>query len=197
MLRSITAQRPAFAQAFDSERLVLFPYGRPHADIHRGHCDGLLLRAGGDVRRFVEPPIAELDAFIRYASRMSKAFEQPPMVVLTRTNPIALTVVQARREIEAEIPELARARWFVYLSPEQDPFFLGSAQSLGSLRGPLHRAPIWYGPDAKPYMVLSSCIMDASVVLDGLEQLDDIPFPTEATGSNRRTTARFCVVAAS
>ncbi len=159
----------------NDRRAVLFPFGQPVVDKHRGACEALIIRAGGDQQRFIDPLGSDLQRFVRYVRRIPRALQPPPFVVLTRTNPLALTVVQPRRELTRAIPVLADARWLIYLAPDEDPFFLGSAEALGTLTAPLHQAPVWDGPDGYRFAVLSSCVIDPSAVDSAMRLLDEAP----------------------
>jgi hypothetical protein len=104
----------------------------------------------------------QLDRFIGQTERIRAVREgaDAAMVVLTQTSPLILAVVVTRRRIEAAIPALRGALWVVYVEPASDPFFLEAAHELGILSGPLSTAPIWYGPGAVPFLILSPEIDD-------------------------------------
>jgi hypothetical protein len=95
------------------------------------------------------------------------------MVVLTNTNPLALTVVDLRRRLEARLPSLRTARWMIYVDPESDPFFESSALRLGHLTGPMQEAPLWIGPQDSPYLVLGARVRDRRFVCQALDELDE------------------------
>ena len=137
--------------------LVLLPYGLPEIAAHREACSEILISCGGDVDRLIDQPADDLDRFGKYVARIPALREggarEPPIVMLTRTSPLPLTVVSARRTLERAVPTLARASWLLFVTNEDDPFFVDGAQRLGTLSCDLSQAPIWLGPDGMPFLV--------------------------------------------
>jgi len=164
----------ALSVAFD-RRLVLYPQGQASRAEHRARCSELVLWCGGDIGRVIDSPSASVNAFASYILRIKGIREgtEQVMVVLTSTNPLALTVVDLRRRLETQIPSLRTARWLIYLDPESDPFFEASAIRLGHLTGPLDEAPVWLGPQDSPFLVLSTRLRNRRFVCQGLEELDE------------------------
>ncbi len=135
--------------------LVLLPYGLPELAAHREACAEVLLACGGDVDRVIDQPSDDLARFGKYVSRIPALREgaPPPIVMLTRTSPLPLTVVSARRTLERAAPTLGRASWLLFVTEEDDPFFTDGARRLGLLSTELPHAPMWTGPDGMPFLV--------------------------------------------
>ncbi len=160
--------------AFD-KRLTLFPQGQPSEPDRRDRCAELALWCGGDIGRVIDDPVASLDGFGAYLERIRGLREgtEAALVVLTQTNPLALTVVDLRRRLEGRIPSLRTARWMIFLDPREDPFFATMALRLGHLTADLEEAPIWIGPQDSPFLVLSPNIHNRKLVCASLEELDE------------------------
>jgi len=92
--------------------------------------------------------------------------------LLTRTNPLALTVIDLRRRLETSVPALQRAAWNVFLDVALDPFFLPEATQLGHLADDLIEAPVWFGPEGSPYLVLATRLHDRETVELKLREFD-------------------------
>lgn len=174
--------------AFD-RRLVLYPQGQLADPVHRDKCSELTLWCGGDIGRVIDAPVTSVDAFAAYLSRIRGLQEgtEQVLVVLTRTNPLALTVVDQRRRLENRLPSLRTARWLIYLDPEADPFFVTMALRLGHLTGDLSEAPIWIGPQDSPYLVVPSFLRNRDAVCSALSELDEAIL---ATSGERMVTLR-------
>lgn len=157
------------------QRVVLFPQGQLGRDEQRDRCLQLLLWCGGDVGRVIDAPISSVDGFAEYVGRIKGIREgtEQVLVVLTRTNPLALTVVDSRRRMEGRLSALRTARWVIYVDPSQDPFFETMALRHGHLTGELREAPLWVGPQDMPFLVLSPEVRDRRRVCEGLEELDE------------------------
>ncbi|MBE7480972.1 MAG: hypothetical protein HS104_13445 [Polyangiaceae bacterium] len=138
-------------------RLTLCPQGLPAAPAAREACMAVLLRAGADAQRVIDGEGWSIERFAAHVARLKVLRGQysSPLVVLTRTNPLALAVLQTRRVLEDAVPELERAPWLVYHDPAVDPFFESAVAGLGSVEDvdwPL--APIWYAPHAQRFLIL-------------------------------------------
>lgn len=125
----------------EESRIVLFPYGQPVAQDGRDACMSLVLGAGGDLIRVYDgpwdrdPTSAEAEvSFLRCISRIQEVVSgyRPPLVILTRTNPLPLAVLAKRRRICGAIKNLNRAAWIIFADPATDPFFLRNAGELGT-----------------------------------------------------------------
>lgn len=125
-----------------------------------------LQRCGGDLDRIIDGPAASIDGFGRHVARLSivRTARELPLVVLTRTNPLAMNLVGARRALEAAVPSLARALWLVFFDPTHDPFFVDTARRLGHLDGDVGGAPLWSGPDGFRFLVLGPQVADLDVL---------------------------------
>lgn len=141
--------------------MVVYPYGLPARPEHAELCSRFIVEAGADLGRVIDGPFPSLERFIEYAKRLpalrqAAVARQRPIVVLTRTSPVAITIVSARRKVESAVAGLSGAVWAIFVDPVQDPFFFETVQSLGRLEGATEDMPIWYDDDGRPYVVVSS-----------------------------------------
>jgi hypothetical protein len=155
-------------------RLTLFPHGQVLEPDHRDRCAELALWCGADLERFIDAPVLSADAFARYVGRIAAVRRTQALVVLTKTNPLALMVVESRRRLERLLPELRMSRWMIYLDRKSDPFFMATATRLGHLTGQIDEAPIWVGPGDAPYLVLDSEMRDREFVRQAIAELDTL-----------------------
>jgi len=116
----------------ESPRLALFPDGQPESSVDREKCTALLLSCGADLQRFIDGPWSSVETMLRYLGRIDDVASgrRPPFVVLTRINPLALTVPVMRRRLCDALVNLRRALWVIYV-PDAEPFFFRNAASLG------------------------------------------------------------------
>lgn len=143
-----------------------------------------MLALGGDVRRVIDGPFVTIDRFIRYASRIPGIAEGArPIVVLTRTIPLAMAVLNARRKIELAVPALQQATWAIFVDPAEDPFFEAAAHKIGLLSDRLSDAPIWMGPGDASFLILSPQVREMSVLRQRAEELSAIPPPASSPRS--------------
>lgn len=165
--------RPPSPKRRAERRLVLFPHGQPDSLHHRSLCSEYVIRCGGDLARVIDAPSDAVDRFAAYVSRIRGLREgaEQALVVMTRTNPLALTIIDGRKRLEAVVPALRRALWVIYVDPEQDPFFLSTAERYGTLGGALDAAPIWVGPGPARFLVLSSQVRDGDLVSARADEL--------------------------
>lgn len=135
----------------EQRRMVLYPYGPPRRARHREICDELVVSLGGDVARIIDAPTVTLDRFIGYIGRIAVLREgEEAIVLLHRTNPLALAVVNARRRMEGALPKLRDSRWLLFVDLDDDPAFVESARQLGTFEtGDM--LPAWIGPEATRY----------------------------------------------
>lgn len=162
-----------------ARRIVLYPYGPPRSAEHRETCLSFMVALGGDIHRIIDGPFPTIDRFIRYASRIAAVNEgSRPLVVLTRTVPLAMAVLNARRKIETALPSLQRATWAIFVDPAEDPFFEAAAHKIGALQQGLHAAPIWQAPGGHSFLVLSPEVANASLVKQRGDELSAVDRPT-------------------
>lgn len=118
---------------------------------------GLMLRAGADAQRVIDGDGWPLERFASHIARV-KALRSPqarPLVVLTRTNPIALALLQTRRLLEEAVPELEHAPWLVFHDPGVDPFFESAVAGLGSLEDvSWPNGPVWTAPRGERFLIV-------------------------------------------
>lgn len=164
----------ALSLAFE-RRLTLFPQGQPSQGEPRDRCAQCCLWCGGDIARVLDAPIATLDVYASYLQRIKGLLDgtEPALVVLTQTNPLALTVVDVRRRLENRIPALRTSRWVIYWDPDSDPFFGTMASRSGHLTGEPDEAPLWIGPSSSPFLVLMPSLRSRDLVRAGLAKLDE------------------------
>jgi hypothetical protein len=165
--------------------LVLLPYGLPAEEAYRDLCTQFILRAGGDIDRMIDQPVNDIDRFGRYVARipvLRAGTNEVPLVLLSRTAPLPLTVFNARRTLETHVPSLHGAHWMLFVSDEDDPFFEDGARRLGSLSGDLSSCPVWSVPQG--IFLVTSPRGSPDDVAERLGQLD------AATGRSRKAAAK-------
>lgn len=155
--------------------LTLLPYGLPEREDHREICVRILLRIGGDVDRLIDQPANDLERFARYVARIPSLRDEgaveSPIVLLARTSPLPLTVLNARRVLESRVPALRGACFVLFATPDDDPFFREGAERLGVLSGELEESALWLGPDGAPYLVVTPDLTDTTLLDLRMEQL--------------------------
>jgi len=169
----VTLLRTPSAKPRTERKLVLFPHGQPESIKHRTLCSEYVLRCGGDLSRVIDAPSDSVERFASYVSRIRGLREgaEAALVVLTRTNPLALTVIDGRKRLEAAVPTLRRALWAIYIDPDEDPFFLSTAERYGTLGGAMDTAPIWVGPGPSRFLVMSSLVRQGDLITERAQEL--------------------------
>lgn len=149
-----------------SPRLVLCPQGQPQPLRLREAWTRTLQRLGGDLGRILDAPSSTVDRFGQHVARLAvlRSVREPPLVVLTQTNPVAIAVLGARRTLEATVPALAHASWILFLDTVEDPFFLETAARLGELDGTAEAVPIWTGPEQTRFLVVPAGLRDLDLL---------------------------------
>jgi hypothetical protein len=142
----------------DDRRLVIYPQGQPADVASREACAELVTHAGGDLCRTIEARSESIDAFIAYAARLKVLDVERAIVVLTRTVPLVLAVLNTRRRIEHAVPMLEQAAWLVFVDPLADREFFRTAALLGELDDEIDRAPIWSGPGGMRFLLVSPLV---------------------------------------
>lgn len=140
----------------------------------------VLLRAGADAQRVIDGEGWSLERFAGHVARLKvlRGSYSSPLVVLTRTNPLALAVLQTRRVLEDAVPELKRAPWLVYHDPAADPFFETAVAGLGSVEDvDWSMAPIWYAPHAQRFLILGphEKLLDVAAARVAALELSELP----------------------
>lgn len=155
------------------ERLALFPHGLPAVQSARDRCLELVHAAGGDLRRVIDSPSSSVTAFARFVSRARVLERLPssPLVVFTRSVPVATAVIRARRELVAFAPAVEAASYLLFHDATEAPQFFESAEALGEFDDRLSHAPIWTSPDGARWLVVSS-LTRVSSVRERLEALE-------------------------
>lgn len=136
-------------------RLVLMPHGPPRPEL-QASCLDAVRRCGGDLHRVIDAPTTSLDAFVRHVGRM-KALTTgaAPLVVLTRTSPIAFALTGTRRTLETCVPVLRSAAWLVFYDRQDDPFFEIEADSIGVLEPRTECSSLWKSPSGELYLIIA------------------------------------------
>jgi hypothetical protein len=137
-----------------SSRLVLVPQGMPVLPDDVASCVDVIRRCGGDIGRIIDSPSGTLEAFGNHVRRLKAMNDRvSPLIVLHRTNPVALAVIASRRELEKQVPSLHQVGWIIVHDPSADPFFEQEALDLGQFDDPAAIAPIWSSPGGLHYLV--------------------------------------------
>jgi len=161
-------------------RLTIFPQGLPVDPAVREACVAVLLKAGADTQRIIDADGWPLDRFAAHLGRMQALRGgASPLVVLTRTNPIALAVIQTRRQLEESVPELERAAWLVFHDPGLDPFFESSVAGLGMLEEGVEweSAPIWVAPHGYRFLIVGPHAQQLPMAAERVAALESGAFP--------------------
>jgi hypothetical protein len=136
-------------------RLLLLPQGAAARRREHESLLQLLLACGADLQRVFE---ASGETIEQFALHLSKASVLPtnsePLVVLTKTSPLALSVIQTRKILEGLLPPLRTAAWVIFYDPFDDPFFAVEVGKRGVLDDEINRAPIWSTYGEGEYLVL-------------------------------------------
>lgn len=167
-------------------RLVLMPYGPPPAE-HMEPCLDAVKRCGGDLNRIIDAPTRSLDEFARYVGKIRAIAcgGPPPLVVLTRTSPLALAVTGARRMLEKAVPALESAAWIVFYDRREDPFFEAEAEAVGILEPRSDRTLMWTSPHGQAFLIVAKG-EDAGLEVHVDELLSFPPVSnTRRSGENR------------
>lgn len=176
-----------------SPRVVICPHGLPRHVEARERCCNHLLHCDGDLQRVIEGRPGDLARFVEHLGRIrGLADGVPPLVLLTRTNPLGLAVLQTRRALEDAVPELADAAWLVFVDELEDPFFMEAASRMGSVVGGDGTAQLWFAPHHQRFLILGAREIDPEVLRGRLAQLgaaarsapgecDDAPEPDSGT----------------
>ena len=154
-------------------RPILAPHGLPLNEEHRELCLEQLFHVGGDLSRVIDGPNHAVLAFVRHVQRL-RLFRDglvAPIVLLSRVTPLDWHVVQVRRSMEKELPNLRGAAWIIFVEAEREEEFITLAANSGRLEGALERAPLFWDADGSVYLVLSARVKDQSTVVQQLELL--------------------------
>jgi hypothetical protein len=167
----------------------------------RERLSQLLLRCGADLQKIIDATQGSLETFAEYVAGISAlaSGKHAALVVLTRTHPPLEAIVQTRRMLQARVPTLERALWIIYADSLTDPLAHESLRDIGQLDGPLLEAPIWLGPDAQRYLVISPLVqpqIEAALEkrVQSLAQANRLTSGTRALG-NQRSSERPTVPA--
>lgn len=176
------------------QRIVICPHGLPRGTEPREHCATLVLHCGGDLQRVIEGVPGGLDRFVRHLERIRGLDAERPLVVLTRTNPLGLGVLQTRRALEEAVPSLANAYWLIFVDERDDPFFMEAAARLGPMVGDIATAPLWFAPHRQRFLVVLGGRKVAPTQLRGrLAQLHATESSTDLDADPESGTRRVAV----
>lgn len=156
-------------------------------------CTDLLLRCGADLQRITEGRDWTVERFTNHIRRMPAVAGNgiAPLVLLTRTNPLALAVLQTRRVLEEAVPGLARASWIIFHDEQDDPFFVGAASELGSFDVAYEHGPIWTTSSEQRFLILGTHAKHLEFAAGRLAEFEVGSMPESGL---RRITPRGSVV---
>lgn len=156
-----------------SPRIVICPHGLPMLPEAREWCFDVLFRCGGDATRVFEGQPGRLAGFATHLAKIHAIqADDAPLVLLRRTNPLGLAVLQTRRALEEAVPRLERALWLIDFDEAEDPFFVDAATKNGAFDRALDDAPIWSGPDDLRFLVIGRRTRDLAVLPGRIAELE-------------------------
>jgi hypothetical protein len=115
---------------------VLLPFGWPQQADEREVFMRVLLAAGADVGRMIDPgPGTEDAAFMRHATRMSflRTSRDNPIIAFAPSEVDVNALLEARYQLIDAVSSLRSATWLVYLSASLQSLFLQWAHRVGGL----------------------------------------------------------------
>lgn len=136
---------------------VLFPHGPPFTDDGQTACKALIEVITGEIMRVpYEGPYADFDNLLAAATDLvvASAPKYCASIVFTSLDNLPLGVIQNRRLLCKQLPEMQKMLWATFVEAERHPFFQQGAESLGTLDADLDAAPIWT-VDGQTYLVLT------------------------------------------
>ncbi len=147
-------------------RVILLPQGWPRSR-QQEICREQLHYLGGDLQRVIELGASNEDRFLRHAKRLPVIREarEPALVLLTRTNPVALSIFHLRRVFEEALPALRVALWCVFVDLDADPFFFNSAPLSPAFSDRPEDAPLLRSPEGAHFVVLSAAVDGPAEIL--------------------------------
>jgi len=164
-----------------AKRLVLFPYGTARDPLfHERYTEVLVRCCNADIDRFIEHPMVSIDEYLRYIGRFSDVTTggNPPVVVITSVNALALGVIKLRRKATMSFPMLSRSLWMLCVDPEVDMFFISDASRLGTLNTAIDHAPVWEENETGDhYLVLTPNAKDTAIVQQSIVRIAAIEDP--------------------
>lgn len=117
-------------------RPVLLPHGWPAPSDDREAFTRVLLAAGADVERLLDPaPGASLESYVRYAGRMPflKNSRERPLVAFAAQGTDVDALLDARHQLIDTIRSLRDATWLVYVPLNIRAGFLKNSQRFGGV----------------------------------------------------------------
>ena len=163
------------------KRLVLFPFGQAQDQLVHDRCDEVLIRCcDADIERFIERRMVLVDEYLKFIGRLSDVTtgSNPPIVVITDVNDLALNVIKLRRVSTQSFPMLSRSLWILCMDPAVDLFFIPVALRLGTLSADIDHAPIWRVQETGDcYLVLTPKTTDLSLVRHSIARITAIQDP--------------------
>jgi hypothetical protein len=111
-------------------------------------------------------PSHSLEAFVRHIARVNlfRSGRERPLVVLTKTAPVSLSISYTRRLLEPALPSLEQATWIGHVSSDAVETFSREAERDGFLSGELDSLPIWSAREGGHYVVSSRRALMLGVV---------------------------------
>ena len=149
--------RPFVRSSDDELRVVLFPHGPLHSEELRNKCSKLLIFCGADLGRILDQAFAgngqNIDRFMRYISHLNRSELLGSIVILTKTNPLAMRIIGDRIRLCSKIPKLETALWCIFIDEETDPFVWDNLMRSGEIIGHPKQAPIFTDYDGADYLL--------------------------------------------
>lgn len=145
-------------------RIVLFPHGPAQTPKAQQILTGLLIACGTDHARFIDArfPATHTETgperYMRYIGRshLNSSDLSQAMIVLTKTNPLVMAIMQTRRQMIKSFPVLRTGLWIIFADHEENPFLLSNLDDLrlGTLDDIQSPAPIWRDTYDLEYLVI-------------------------------------------
>jgi hypothetical protein len=161
-------------------RPVLLPLGWPQQADEREAFMRVLLAAGADVERMLDPAVgSSAEAFVRHATRLPflKSRRDKPLVAMAIDNVAVPDALKLRQRLFDAVPALLEATWLVYSTKEHRAEFLRHAFRFGGLFDSGGGLMTWHVHQG----VMG--IVGAETWLVGLAQrLDELLEPTPESG---------------
>ncbi len=173
-------------------KVVLFPHGPVRSDVAKKVFEGQIHACGGDLSRLLDNRAPSPEEYMRTVHTVSdlRRKNNPPIVVLTETTPLGLTVIKTRRILMRDHPVLETSLWIVYADVEVDPSFQTFAETLGAFDdADLTNVPYWTEEETgNRYLILTSQTRNLDNIAlraRGLVALQEAPLSHRQTGRMR------------
>lgn len=179
--------------------IVLLPNGQPAAENERKALEALVFHCGGDLRRIIDSPSGSIDRFVRHIERINdlRRSNLPAIVVITDVLRVELTLLRARDQMCAAIPELKNALWCIFAGTECLPRLFTTLREFSRMEaedGNESRLCITSSGDT--FLILSPACTDILRLKQLAQQAHENPYVPSVSGP-RRTVSGATFAAAS